>query len=185
MSITNAHISQVIRDYLDDYPTQVSDLEPVITLLDAGVDITVRTEFRGHATAGAILVNPALEVLHVHHVALDRDLLPGGHLETSDTTLRDAALRELAEETGIDPSRVVAVGTGPLDIDVHMIPANPAKGEPEHPHFDFRYLFATAADVGQLQAEEVSAAKWIPAADMADPALSVGVQVRTPVPFPA
>lgn len=183
--ITNAQIAQVTRDYLDDYPTQVSTLEPLITLLDAGVDITVRTEYRGHVTAGAILVNPELEVLHVRHVALDRDLTPGGHLEATDTSLRGAALRELTEETGIDASRVVAVGTGPLNIGVHVIPASSAKGEPEHQHFDVRYLFATAADVGQLQTDEVSAAKWIPAADMADPALSVGVQVRTPVPFPA
>ncbi|MER7989507.1 hypothetical protein ABTY53_28560 [Streptomyces noursei] len=39
-------------------------------------------------------------------------------------------------------------------------PANDAKGEPEHQHFDFRFLFRTSADVGELQTEEVTAAAW-------------------------
>lgn len=41
-----------------------------------------------------------------------------------------------------------------------IIPANPANGEPDHQHFDFRFLFRTSADVVALQAEEVAAAAW-------------------------
>ncbi|WP_367669237.1 hypothetical protein [Streptomyces sp. DT2A-34] len=47
-----------------------------------------------------------------------------------------------------------------VHIDAHPIPANPAKGEPDHQHFDFRFLFRTSADVVELQTEEVSAAAW-------------------------
>ncbi len=48
----------------------------------------------------------------------------------------------------------------PVHIDAHHIPANPAKGEPDHRHFDFRFLFHTSAEVGELQTEEITAADW-------------------------
>lgn len=31
----------------------------------------------------------------------------------------------------------------PIDINVHLIPVNPHKREPEHLHYDFRYLFVS------------------------------------------
>ncbi|WP_370673323.1 NUDIX hydrolase [Streptomyces sp. DvalAA-14] len=96
----------------------------------------------------------------MEHKALGKWLLPGGHVEDSDTTLRDAALRELAEETGISRDQVEPEGAVPLHIDVHTIPANGAKGEPEHPHFDVRFLFRTSADAVVLQEEEVTNYSW-------------------------
>ncbi|GAA3973952.1 hypothetical protein GCM10022384_25570 [Streptomyces marokkonensis] len=59
----------------------------------------------------------------------------------------------------------------PLHIDVHPIDANPAKDEPAHQHFDFRFLFRTTADIGELQTEEVSDAAWRNLDDVADPQL--------------
>ncbi len=69
-------------------------------------------------------------------------------------------MRELAEETGIPADAVIPAGEHPIHIDVHPIPANDVKGEPEHQHIDVRYLFRTTADVRQLQTEEVTAATW-------------------------
>ncbi|MFE2376936.1 hypothetical protein [Streptomyces sp. NPDC059398] len=49
-----------------------------------------------------------------------------------------------------------------VDIDVHPIPANETKGEPEHQHIDFRFLFHTeTADIGALQIGEVTDAAWL------------------------
>ncbi|MFI5774429.1 NUDIX domain-containing protein [Streptomyces sp. NPDC051658] len=42
---------------------------------------------------------------------------PGGHLEPSDITLVDGAVRELTEETGIDPSLVVLVSLVPAYVE--------------------------------------------------------------------
>src|SRR5262249_12910908 len=77
-----------------------------------------------------------------------------------DATLQGAAWRELVEETGISPAAVTPAGDRPVHIDVHPIPANRAKAEPGHSHIDFRFVFRTGADFGQLQTDEVSEAAW-------------------------
>lgn len=171
LAITADHIRTVIGDYLDACPEEKQSLAPALELLDDGADLTTRDEFRGHATAGAILADPDGRILHIRHLALDRWLLPGGHLEDSDATLLDAALRELAEETGIPAAAVTPAGDRPLHIDIHPIPANPAKGEPEHRHIDFRFLFHTTSAIGPLQTEEITAAAWRRADSIGDPIL--------------
>lgn len=133
---------------------------PLTELLHTKADLTSRKEFRGHVTAGAILADADGRILHIRHRALNRWLLPGGHLETEDTGLLAAAQRELTEETGIPSTVVTPASHLPIHIDAHPIPANPAKEEPEHHHFDFRFLFRTSADVVELQTEEVTAAAW-------------------------
>jgi len=160
MAITAEHIRTTLNAYLDQHPEEREQLAPAIGLLEASADLTSRKEFRGHATAGAVLTDPARRVLFIEHLALGKWLLPGGHLESGDTTLISAALRELTEETGIRPQDVVPLSDAPIHIDVHPIPANEAKGEAAHQHIDFRFSFGTASDVRELQAEEVTDAAW-------------------------
>ncbi|GAA0372852.1 hypothetical protein GCM10010319_58880 [Streptomyces blastmyceticus] len=180
MAITADHIRTTIHGYLDEHPEEGPALTPVLGLLDDGADLASRKEFRGHATAGAILVRPDGRALHIHHLALDKWLLPGGHLEPQDGTLFDAALRELTEETGIPADAVTATADRPVHIDVHPIPANDAKGELDHQHIDFRFLFRTTADVHQLQTEEVTEAAWHDMKALADKRLwrSVAAALR-------
>ncbi|WP_237702954.1 MULTISPECIES: NUDIX domain-containing protein [Protofrankia] len=72
----------------------------------------------------------------------------------------DAALRELAEETGIPSDTITSADDRPIHVGVHPIPANDAKGEPEHRHIDFRFLFHATTGTGQLQTEETTDATW-------------------------
>lgn len=175
MPIPAEHIRASVDEYLDTHPDEAAMLAPVHRLLAAGADLTSRAEFRGHATAAAILADPAGRILQIRHLALGAWLLPGGHLEAADTRLADAALRELTEETGIPASAVtLAAGPRPLQIHVHPIPANAGRGEPAHQHADFRFLFRAVAGpdelraVMRLQAEEVLGARWRPVRRIGD-----------------
>lgn len=172
MSIAAAHIRSTVDAYLGAHPEDRAHLTLLLTLLEEVPDVTSRSEFRGHVTAGAVLVDEQGRVLHIHHNALGKWLLPGGHAETEDSTLAGAALRELLEETGIDGGAIALSGAAPLHIDVHPIPASEAKGEPAHFHADFRFGFRLdrAGDV-TLQEEEVSAYAWLPVEDIADETL--------------
>lgn len=96
-----------------------------------------------HVTVGALLVR-GTEILLVEHRAYGIVLQPGGHLEPADVTLADAAERELAEETGRDPSTVSCVSQAPAYVEYGRVQARPDKDEPDHFHLDFGYVFATA-----------------------------------------
>jgi 8-oxo-dGTP pyrophosphatase MutT (NUDIX family) len=161
------HIAATVTAYRQRHPDEAGRLAPLTAALATNGDLTSRTTVPGHVTCSAIVLDPDRRVLHIRHNALNTWLRPGGHLEAEDTSLVGAALREVAEETGIDPSALTLVDEVPIDIDVHPIPANPAKGEPDHQHFDVRYAFITNAfpDV-TLQAEEVHDFAWLPAAEI-------------------
>jgi 8-oxo-dGTP pyrophosphatase MutT (NUDIX family) len=172
MTISAEHVRLTVADYLSAHPEDEPRLSLLLMLLDEAPDVTSRKEFRGHVTAGAVLVDEEGRVLHIHHNALDTWLLPGGHVEAEDTTLSGAALRELLEETGLDGAAIALMSAAPVHIDVHPIPASEAKGEPAHFHADFRFAFRLDRDADvQLQEEEVSAYAWRPAGDIEDETL--------------
>jgi 8-oxo-dGTP pyrophosphatase MutT (NUDIX family) len=161
MPITAQHVRETLGAYLNSHPEDKNGLSALSEVLDqAGDMIASRKEFRGHVTAGAVLLRPDGRVLTIEHRALRTWLLPGGHIEDSDSTLLEAALRELAEETGIHPDSVQPDSGVPLHVDAHSIPESEAKGEPEHRHFDFRFLFRTTVEEVELQEEEVTAYSW-------------------------
>lgn len=160
--ITDAVIAHTVRTYLESHPNEIGPLADALQLLDSSGDFASRKSFPMHATVGALLVRSDDEILLVEHRAYGILLQPGGHLEPTDTTLIDAALRELIEETGIDPSRVAAVSGRPVYIEYGPVPARPDKDEPVHHHLDIGYAFVTDADVGRVQESEVTGAGWYP-----------------------
>lgn len=93
----------------------------------------------GHITASCFILDAAGRLLLHHHRRLDRWLQMGGHLEPGEEPV-DAALREGSEESGLGDLRLQLGRIA--DLDVHPIPAG--KGEPDHRHFDVRYIATTA-----------------------------------------
>lgn len=49
----------------------------------------------------------------------------------------------------------------PFDIDTHIIPENPKKGEPAHFHHDFRYIYTTKENNINVDASESNGYKWV------------------------
>jgi 8-oxo-dGTP pyrophosphatase MutT (NUDIX family) len=162
--IHHDQIAETVATYLERHPAEADRLAPLTSALNHPDDLVSRKTFTGHVTCSAIVIDSRARVLHIRHNALNAWLRPGGHLEIQDTGLVDAALREITEETGIPASCLTAVADVPIDIDVHPIPANPAKDEPDHQHFDLCYAFTTAVDdiTVTLQEEEVHDFDWLP-----------------------
>jgi len=92
----------------------------------------------GHVTGSVWVVNPRRDrVLLLHHRKHAQWFQPGGHADGDADILR-VALRETAEETGLDPSHIRLVSGDIFDLDIHRIPAS-SRG-PQHEHYDVRFL---------------------------------------------
>ena len=173
-----------LQSLLDAYEKQAgAGVDPALRRLLSRDDIDPadRRTRPGHLTASGIVVDPSRgQVLLIYHRFLRRWLQPGGHLDPGERPI-DAARREVAEETGLrdlpliplDPTRPMGdqpqgdrpngdQPPGPIHIDSHAIPANPAKNESAHTHHDFRYAFHGDATRPLLtNPGEVLAAQWM------------------------
>jgi 8-oxo-dGTP pyrophosphatase MutT (NUDIX family) len=170
MTIALEHIGAAVRGYLDLYPSEGSALAPVLETLAKGFDFTSRRRFPAHATAGAVLVDGQDRVLQIKHGVLGAWLLPGGHCEPEDKSLAGAALRELIEECGVQPECLERIGgedSLPVHVSVHSIPANDARAEPLHHHFDFRYAFRALPGLVVRLNQEAGDLRWTPYAEFA------------------
>ncbi|SQD93900.1 NUDIX hydrolase [Parafrankia sp. Ea1.12] len=144
MSITNEAVGRVLAAYLTAHPGDRERLGPLVRASAApargSARLTSRRTLPGHVTCSTVAVNDEGRILQIHHRASGLWLQPGGHIEDRDGSLFGAALRELAEETGIGRRRVSAISEQPVDVDIHWVSASAARGEPEHLHYDFRFL---------------------------------------------
>ncbi len=157
--------TQQLRYWLGRYraasPSEESHRAKMLALLESDGDVFTRHHFRpGHFTASAFVLSPDRDaILLIHHKKLHRWLQPGGHVEFDDLDLIESARREVEEEVGLRVERPTWRRTPLFDLDVHPIPAR--KSEPEHAHFDLRFLLqATESHV--IHGDEVNDATWVP-----------------------
>lgn len=131
---------------------------PQFVHLLAQPECFLRTHFTpGHFTASAWVVNPSYsKVLLLKHAKLNRWLQPGGHAD-GDPDVCAVAVRELREETGVIAQ---PVSNHFFDLDIHRIPAR--KADPEHDHYDFRFLFVVDDQLPLHTNHESTEVKWVP-----------------------
>lgn len=111
----------------------------------------------GHFTASCYVIDAAGRLLLHHHRRLDRWLQMGGHVE-GDESPEVTALREGSEESGLRDLALVTEGI--FDLDIHAIPA--ARGEPDHDHYDVRFLARTSSpDAITLDRAESNDLAWV------------------------
>lgn len=109
-----------------------------ISFIEAHEDCFKRELWPAHITGSAWVVNPdRSQVLMMHHRKHDQWFQPGGHADGDADILR-VALRETAEESGIDGSDIKLIQESIFDVDIHTIPA--IANDPQHEHIDIRFL---------------------------------------------
>ena len=124
----------------------------------------------GHITGSAWILADTGQVGLIYHRWLNRWLQPGGHPEPDETDGLSTALREVAEELGL----VVAPSQARLfDLDVHRIPATAT--QPEHLHFDIRYLCRVPQQPLTGGSDAVTA-RWFSAEELLDMELEASLR---------
>lgn len=154
----------------------LAEYEPFVA---AHADCLWRTCREGHLTASAWIVDPARRsTLLTHHHKLDRWLQLGGHVD-GDPDLAGAACREAREESGLTRLRLVSGEI--FDVDRHRIPAR--GDEPEHWHFDVRFLIEADPAEPLTVSRESKDLAWVALADVArlNPSESLARMVRKTV----
>jgi len=138
-------------------PGQRSLREAFLGFLAARPDACARSCEPGHLTASAVVLSSSgSEVLLTLHPRVGAWLQLGGHCEPTDETLVGAALREAAEESGIDG---LTIEPTPVHVDVHPITCS--LGLPTR-HFDVRFAVRAPAGARPVRSAESLDLRWWP-----------------------
>lgn len=129
----------------------------VLAFLLARPDACERACVPGHITASALVVNhTGDQVLLTLHPRLGRWVQLGGHCEDSDADIVAAAMREAAEESGIDGLEIdAALGA----IHVHALTCS--LGVPTR-HLDLQFIVRAPADATIEISDESLDLQWWP-----------------------
>src|SRR5215470_7502496 len=147
---------RLLSDWIPGDPGQESLRNAFLAYLAARPDACARACEPGHLTASMVLLDaPAEHVLLTLHPRVGRWLQLGGHCEPDDGSLLAAALREGAEESGIDG---ITVDPTPLHLAVHPITCS--LGVPTR-HLDVRFVGIAPPDAQpSISSESVDLAWW-------------------------
>lgn len=115
-----------------------------------------------HFTASAVILNLEGAPLALLHAKLNRWLQPGGHIESTDASPLEAALREIEEETGLNNLHILS--PYPIDLDIHTIPARGTVGT--HDHYDLRFGFLLTQATSPRVNHEAHALAWLTGSDL-------------------
>lgn len=162
MTMPSQSLDAALRHYHDQWQGEGEPVAQFVEFLHSHADVFRRSHGEGHFTGSAWLVSAdGQRAMLMHHRKLDRWLQPGGHAD-GDADLARVALREAQEETGIAGLRVK---DNIFDIDRHRIPAR--AHEPEHWHYDVRYVVTTTVTEAFAANEESLELAWRPIDEIA------------------
>ncbi|MDE5587371.1 MAG: NUDIX domain-containing protein [Bacilli bacterium] len=161
-------ILEVLNQYLEVFPEEKERQEKLKNYLETHQEEEAIdwNNFDGHIVASVFVYakNPG-KFLVLYHKDRKCFLYPGGHVNSDDKNILEAARREVQEETGILDLKEVKISLSelvPIDIDTHQIPYNERLDLKEHIHFDFRYLFMIdEIPEIHIDQDELSEYKWV------------------------
>lgn len=163
MSALHADTVATLTAWRPNTPGQRSLREAFLGFLAARPDACARSCEPGHITASALVLDaPGANVLLTLHPRVGAWLQLGGHCEATDTTLVGAALREAAEESGIDG---LVIDPTPVHVDVHPITCS--LGVPTR-HFDVRFVVRAPSGAEPVRSDESLDLRWWPVDGLPD-----------------
>lgn len=116
-----------------------------------------RTLSIGHITGSAWVIDKEREhVLFTYHKKLDMWLQLGGHCDGS-SDVYSVALTEAKEESGL--LQITPISMDIFDLDIHLIPES--KSNPEHYHYDARFIFEANHADKLILSEESKDLRWV------------------------
>ncbi len=146
-----------LTEYRGADPDEVATVERIRDFVVGNASCFQRQLTIGHMTGAAWIVNRSrTAALLTHHRKLGLWLQLGGHCD-GESDVYAVATREAQEESGLSSLRPVSRAI--FDVDVHSIPAQP--GEPEHFHYDVRYLFEADESEEFVVSEESLDLAWV------------------------
>ncbi len=151
-------LAQKLAQHTPYDPNEAAMLAQIARFVAEYENCFERTLKVGHITGSAWIIDlDRRHALLTHHRKLDRWLQLGGHSDGDANTL-NVALREGLEESGLTTLRPVSEAI--FDVDVHLIPAR--KNEPDHYHYDVRFLLEADRNTPLVISEESNELAWVP-----------------------
>lgn len=130
----HADARSVLERWGTDDPHQLDLRSQYLAFLDEHPDAMARECRIGHLTASTLVLDASgTHVLLTLHPKVGRWLQLGGHCESDDATVRDAAIREAIEEGGIVD---IAMSASPVHLDRHPVRCQGELSE----HLDVQYV---------------------------------------------
>lgn len=156
-------LRQKLIHYRERFQDERRTVEKVIAFLDAYENCFDRHNWDGHFTGSAWVVDKARSaVLMTHHRKLNKWLQLGGHADGYSDLLQVAVI-EAQEESGLKQFK--ALSENIFDLDIHLIPAHGK--DPEHYHYDVRFILETDHDSKDLiVSDESHAVAWVKRAEV-------------------
>ena len=152
-----------VEAYLQRYPEESTIVRRFLEFIQREPMCFHRQTIEGHITGSAWVVDARLDhTLLTHHRTLNKWLQLGGHADGDHDIVR-VALTEAREESGIADIRLVRHEI--FDLDIHVIPER--KAEPEHLHYDVRYV-VMAGSSDHVVSDESHDLSWVPVERITD-----------------
>jgi 8-oxo-dGTP pyrophosphatase MutT (NUDIX family) len=146
-----------LKSYQPDDENEEKMRQATVEFILANPNCFERSLQTGHVNGSAWVMSPDRnQALLSHHRKLDMWMQLGGHSDGNPNTL-DVAYREAMEESGL--SDITVASQEIFDIDVHTIPAR--GDEPEHIHYDIRWLFEANPNTPLIVSSESKDLKWL------------------------
>lgn len=150
------YLRDLLHNYFPSDPNEIISKQLMLDFISNNSDCFERDLLHGHFTASCWLVNRAMDrALLTNHAKLNNWLQLGGHCD-GDSNITAVALKEAQEESGLLNIKLVSEQI--FDIDVHAIPA--INREPEHLHYDVRFLVQALDDAPFIISPESKDLCW-------------------------